>query len=268
MFDNHLHSDFSADSNMSPESACERAISLGLGGIAFTDHLDFDYPGYETFENIDFDKYAIVMQGMKDKYKSKLKVLKGIEIGIQPHVMEETLEVVKSNFFDYVLASVHIIEGADPYDRVYYKGKTMHEAYDPYLQKILYAVKEFPDYDNLGHFEYIIRYADYDDRSLRYINYSDIFDEILKVLISKGKGFEINTGSFREKPGIVTAEFDINILKRYKELGGEIISLGSDAHSLEYVGYKLDYYKEILISTGFSYVVYFENRKPVYCSLK
>jgi histidinol phosphate phosphatase HisJ family len=252
------------DSDLDAELACEKAISINLDGIAFTDHHDLDYPGDEKYEISDFNKYDYVMEGLKEKYKSKLNVLKGIEIGIQPHVIKESYEVIKKNCFDYVLASVHIIDGVDPYYKVYYEGKTRNEAYGQYLQKILYAVAEFPDFDNLGHFEYIIRYASYDDRSLRYSDYAGAFDEILKILVCKGKGFEINTGSFRENQGITTVEFDLDILKRYRELGGEIISLGSDAHSAEYIGYKHEYFKEILLKAGFKYEVHFENRKPIY----
>jgi histidinol-phosphatase (PHP family) len=86
----------------------------------------------------------------------------------------------------------------------------------------------------------------------------------LKELISNGKGFEINTGSFRDKPGRSTPSYDMELLKRYKRLGGEIISLGSDSHSLEYIGYKFDYFKELLEEAGFKHTVHFENRKPVF----
>lgn len=264
MYDNHTHSIFSNDGRMTAEAACDMAIELGLDGIAFTDHLDFDFPGTSEFENIDFNEYSKVMDAIKVKYDSRIKVLKGIEIGIQPHVINRTLDVLRSHEFDYVLASVHIIDGIDPYDRVYYKDKTKNEAYELYLQKILDHAVNFQDYNNIGHFEYIIRYAEYADRTLRYCSHVELFDEILKALISGGKGFEINTGSYRDKPGIKTAQYDISLLKRYKELGGELISLGSDAHSTEYIGYKFDYFKQMLMDTGFKYLVHYEKRKPVY----
>ena len=267
MYDSHIHSNFSVDSSMLPEAACEKAIEVGLDGIVFTDHLDIDYPNSENIELIDFNKYSVCMDALRDKYSKKLKVLKGIEVGVQPHVMEQSLNIVRSVNFDYVLASVHVIDGVDPYYSDYYGDKTMQEAYELYLQKILFSIVNFEDYDNVGHFEYIIRYAGYDDRTLRYNNHRDVFEEILKEIIARGKGFEINTGSFRDKPGKVTAEYDATVLKRYRELGGDIVSLASDAHAPEYVGYKFGYFKEVMLEAGFTYAVHYEKRKPVYTRL-
>ncbi len=267
MIDCHVHSKFSTDGEMTPEQACEKAIAIGLDGLTFTDHLDFDYPGADSFTNIDFAEYSSYMDALRENYKEKLLVFKGIEVGVQPHVLEESLKTVGSVNFDYVLASVHIIDGIDPYYREYYKGKSIKEAYELYLQKILYTIVNFEDFDNLGHMEYIIRYAGYDDRTLRYNNHTEIFDQILKEIIVRGKGFEINTGSFRDKPGIVTAQYDAAVLKRYRELGGEIISLASDAHNTNYLGYKFDYFKDMLLDCGFTHVAHFEKRKPVFARL-
>jgi histidinol-phosphatase (PHP family) len=267
MFDCHVHSDFSTDSSMPAESACEKALAAGLEGLTFTDHLDIDYPDTDESFNIDFEKYMKFMKALRERQGPQLKVDIGIEVGIQPHVIEQTLETVRSHDFDYVLASVHIIDGIDPYVTDYYRGKTHIEAYERYLEEILFMVRNFPDFDNVGHFEYITRYASYDDRSLRYKDHSDLFDELLKDIIHKGRGFEVNTGSFRDKPGIRTCEYDIEVLKRYRELGGEIVSLGSDAHDATYIGYKFDVFKDMIIEAGFSHAVYFEKRKPVFYKL-
>lgn len=264
MFDCHVHSSFSLDSEMPADVACKRAINEGLEGITFTDHLDLDFPGYDNKFNIDFDYYSRFMDELKSSQQNGFKVLKGIEAGIQPHVIEDTFKIIESQEFDYVLASVHILDGFDPYLKTYYEGKTKKAAYERYLQEILFMVKNISNFDNVGHFEYIIRCASYDDRSLRYHEHSEVFDEILKELIYKGKGFEINTGSFRDKPGINTAEYDATVLRRYKELGGEIISLGSDAHDAEYIGYKFALCRDMLLDTGFRHIVHFEQRKPVF----
>lgn len=267
MFDCHIHSRFSADSVMNATEACKKAVQAGLSGIAFTDHLDIDYPETDVFNKIDFEHYCRFMDDLKEKEKDRLKVLKGIEIGIQPNVIDESSKIVRSHDFDYVLASIHILDGIDPYKKVYYESKTKIEAYEKYLREILFMVRNFNDFDNVGHFEYIIRNACYDDRTMKYDDHIGVFDEIFKALINKGKGFEINTGSFRDKPGIVTAGYDIAVLKRYKELGGEIVSLGSDAHNTEYIGYKFGFFKDLLLEAGFRYETYFEKRKPVYIPL-
>ena len=264
MFDCHVHSNFSGDSEMPAEDACIKAIEKGLDGIAFTDHLDYDFPDYQDFFNIDFDYYSEFMYSLKGKQKKGFKVLKGIEVGIQPHVIDNTLKIVEGYDFDYVLSSVHIIDGINPEVKAYYEGKTKKIAYERYLQEILFMVRNFSNFDNVGHFEYITRYSSYEDGSLIYYDHNEILDDIMKLLIENGKGFEINTGSFRDKPGIKTVAYDSMLLKRYKELGGEIISLGSDSHDVGYIGYKFAFFRDMLIDAGFKHIVHFEKRKPVF----
>lgn len=250
------------------DTACETAINNGLEGIAFTDHLDYDFPEYDgNFFDIDFDKYSEHMDKTKLKYSSKLKVLKGIEIGIQQHVIEKTIKVVESYNFDYVLASIHLLDRLDPYKESFYASRKKNEAYERYLKEILFMVKNISNYDNISHPEFIIRYAPYADRSLLYADHSDLFDEIFKIIISAGKGMEVNTGSFKNFPNRITPAYDINVLKRYRELGGEIVTLASDAHFTQYVGYKFDEFRSLILDAGFKYTTHFENRKPVFDKL-
>lgn len=265
MFDCHIHSSFSFDSDMDALQACETATERGLSGIAFVDHLDYDFPDYEYDLTIDFKSYLQLVESLNQDYYPHLKVLRGIEVGIQPHVINKSELIIKQYDFDYVLASVHILDGEDPYKGFYYQGKSKIEAYNGYLEHVLYMVSNFCDFDMCGHIDYIIRCACYDDRTLRYSEHSDILDSIFKVLIEKGKGFELNTGSYRTiKNGIPFPEFDISILKRYRELGGEIICMGSDSHSLEHIGCNFEFFKELLMKTGFKYTTHFEKRKPVF----
>jgi histidinol-phosphatase (PHP family) len=263
MFDCHIHSNFSADSTLDASCACETAIKLGLDGIAFTDHLDFDYPG-ETFL-IDFAQYISDISLIRSKYDKRLKVLKAMEVGIQPHVLEDSLNVVNSYDFDYVLASVHIIDGIDPYRNKKYYGKDKIEAYGRYLEKILFMVKNFKSFDMVGHFDYIIRFASYADRTLRYADHHEILDTIMKELILQGRGFELNTRAYTDSPA--DAEYDIELLKRYRQLGGELICLGSDAHRTGHIAGRFKYFAQMIRDAGFSYTVHFEERKPVFDKL-
>lgn len=262
MYDCHIHTKFSTDSTINAEEACEAAIRLGLDGIAFTDHLDYDYPIGGTNFLFDFGEYISHISSVSDKYAGKLKVLKAIEAGIQPHVIEDTMKVINSHPFDYVLASVHVIDHMDPYTGNYYKEKAKLEAYRRYLEEIFYMINNLESFDMVGHFEYIIRYAPYDDRTLRYADFSDIFDAILRKLIEQGRGFELNTSTFRNQP--TDTVYDKELLKRYRELGGELICLASDAHRIENIAIKFDYYSQIIRDAGFRYTVHFENRKPIY----
>lgn len=264
MFDCHTHTTFSTDSVMSAEQACGSAIKLGLDGIAFTDHLDYDFPGELDFL-IDFDEYFSVLNPVREKYADRLKVLVSVEVGIQPHVLRESEEVIRRYPFDYVLASVHLVDRQNPYDKEYYRGKSKKEAYSRYLEEIYFMVKNLGSFDMLGHFGYIIRYADYADRTLRYADYSDLFDMIFMELIDHGRGFELNTGTYRiERPDAV---YDTEILKRYRQLGGELVCLGSDAHQTDHVAARFEYFSQVLRDAGFKYTVHFENRKPVFDKL-
>jgi len=260
MFDCHMHTKFSNDSTMEASIACETAIGLGLNGIAFTDHIDFDFPGGDCL--VDFDQYFAEMTSMREKYGDKIKLLNSVEVGIQPHVLTESLEMVTGYPFDYVLASVHVMDGVDPYMREFYRDKSKLEAYGRYLQEICFMVRNFESFDMVGHFEYIIRYADYADRTLRYNDHREILDAIMIELIHQGRGFEVNTGTYRNETA--DAQYDFEVLKRYRELGGELICLGSDAHRPEHIGKRFDYFAQMIRNAGFKYTVHFEKRKPVF----
>lgn len=264
MFDCHMHSNFSGDSEMDPLEACNTAIKLGLDGLIFTDHLDYDYPDYSDDFLIDFDKYSPFMDNLKDKYKGKLKVLKGIEVGIQPHVLEKSEKVVEKYDFDYVIGSIHIIDGLDPSNPKHnlYSDKPQHQVFERYLKEILFMVGNFDNFDVLGHIDYIRRYDCNYVKMLSFNDHSDIIDSILKELISKGKGMEINSAGYRcnLNPPLV----DINIIKRYKELGGEVICTGSDAHSTVNIADYFGDVKELVINSGFKYIAHFEGRRPVF----
>jgi len=268
MFDCHVHSTFSTDSNLDAVTACEAAIKAGLEGIAFTDHIDFDFPGYSNDFMFDFDDYQKFMNNLKLRYNSKLKVLKGVEVGIQPHVIEDSLNLISKHELDYILASVHVIDAQDLYKAEFYSNKSKKQVFSRYLEEVLNMINNYTCFDVVGHLDYIIRCCDYEDRTFRYSDYSDIFDEIFKKLIADGKGFEINTGSYRDKgDGRPVPQYDIETLKRYRQLGGEIICLGSDSHRPEHIGFKFDYFSEMLSQAGFRYTAHFENRKAVFTPL-
>lgn len=265
MYDCHVHSSFSGDSNMDAEIALNAAIKNGLNGISFTDHLDIDYPDYDDVFTIDFDKYSEFMDRLKRDYSAKIKVFKGIEVGIQPHVIEESLDIVKKYDFDIVIGSIHIVDKTDLHNGDFCKDKTKYEAYLRYLEAVLECINLFNNFDILGHIDLIRRYGCYDDRTLNLSDFGDRIDAILKALVSNGKGIEINTSGFRYN--LDSPMPDYEIIKRYRELNGEIICTSSDAHTPEYIGYKFDYAKELLLKAGFKYTTHFESRKPIFTAI-
>ena len=217
MFDCHVHSSFSGDSQMDPKIAI-KPQKIGLDGIAFTDHLDIDYPDYDHVFMIDFERYSRYMDCLKNDSKNGFKVLKGIEVGIQPHVVEETLEVVKKYDFDIVIASVHVVDKMDLHNGDFCKGKSQKESYSRYLEALLECIELFDDFDILGHIDLIRRYGHYEERTLSLDDYKDHVDAILKKIICSGKGIEVNASGYRYKLNSPMPDFQM--VKRYHELGG------------------------------------------------
>lgn len=262
MFDNHTHTKYSLDSTMLAEDAIKKAKSLGLDGIAFTDHVDYDYPDYDDAFNFDIFEYSAFIDKLIKDYSGTLKILKGVEIGLQPHVYEKNVELAKKVDFDFIIGSVHIIDHMDPYSGTFFVGKTKVQAYSRYLQAIYDGALTFKDYDVIGHIGYVRRYGEFEDRSMDYKDYSDVIDAILKTAIQDGKGIEVNTSGLR---GILGSTIpDKGILTRYMELGGEIITVGSDAHNEKDVGANFSETLELLREIGVKYTCHFEKRRPVF----
>lgn len=259
-FDNHTHCEFSPDGRMKMSEAVSTAQAKGLSGICFSDHFDLDSP--HQGEAFTFDPK---LQQSKIDYNisnsnHSISILKGIELGLQPKCLDQIKEFTQKYNFDSIIASVHYIDGLDPYNGEFYQGLTKKQSYSRYLETIYECISNFDNFDILGHFDYIARYSPYNQHSLEYSDFPDHLDEILRILIDKGKILEINTNTYRERNGRTT-KLDLNILKRYKELGGEALSLGSDAHEKERIGDNFRQTTEIIQSIGINYLCHFKNRK-------
>lgn len=262
MYDSHIHSEFSEDSHMKAADACEKAAKIGLDGIVFTDHIDFRCPDYDHDTLIDFDQYFKCLKNLQNMWKGRLDILLGVEMGYQPHKVPDINEMIQNNNFDFIINSVHIIELRDPYTGGYFTGRTQRQAYERYLQEILYSINDLGDFDIIGHIGYVARYGSFEDKHLRYRDHSDLFDQILRTVIEKGKGLELNTSGLRSDLNCPIPDYDV--FERYLELGGEIVTIGSDAHFPEHVGHSLREGANRLKEIGFKYAAHFKDRKPVF----
>lgn len=269
LFDNHNHSQFSFDGKRtSVEKSALAAAEAGLGGICFSDHCDFYVPPMKAdFEDLQKEYFNVCEQQAEiDRVQGligdKTKILKGIEIGMYEECHEQIRKTLTGNSFDQVLASVHYIEQTDPYYGGYYDSKDWKAAYGGYLETIYREMTWLGDFDIMGHYDYIVRYAPYPESSIRYRDFSDIFDEMFRYLIHEGKALEINTKSYEGHRGR-TVELDHNVLLRYREMGGEIISLGSDSHEPSRVGHSFPHFAALLKSLGFRWTAHYEARKLV-----
>jgi histidinol-phosphatase (PHP family) len=245
---------------------CISAIQNGLSGITFCDHLDIDFPNPKYLFTFDFAQRTSAINKLKEDFSGKLKIFKGIEIGFQPHIAVKLQNIIDQNDFDLVINSVHTIDDIDlanPF--FFYAGKTKDQVYQQYLEAIYNSITQFDAFDVVGHLGYVRRYMNDDCKAMPYFDYSDIIQAILKTIIEKGKGLEINTsGFYRKNLGSPIPDFDI--IKEYHSLGGEIITLGSDAHHPEFIGNNFRKTVEQLKQIGFTRYCYFEGRKPIFVS--
>ncbi|MDD2289264.1 MAG: histidinol-phosphatase HisJ family protein [Bacteroidales bacterium] len=260
--DNHTHSHHSTDSRMDMGSAAGKILQQSFGGICFSDHYDFDAPDGVRLFTFDVQRQQEEIDRLKEKFPS-LVMLKGVEIGIQPASLDSIRDFMGRHTFDTVIASMHFVRGTDPFHGTYYQGYDYKQAYRIYLEDILYCIGAYSDFDILGHFDYVARYAPYREHEVSMKVFGDILDPILKILAQNGKTLEINTKTY-QKFQYGTPTLDKNVIRRFRELGGEAVSLGSDAHGDERIGEQFGFYTHILRQCGFRYGVYYRNRKPEY----
>lgn len=261
MFDYHLHSSVSFDSESTALSMAEAAKRIGLSEICFTDHCDYNSDKAKPHNPIDLAEYDAAYG---DLYVPGLKIKRGFEFGLTDWNVKELDDMLKSRPFDFVIGSVHFVDGADPYDEEYWTGKTERQAYLGYLERIYECINIHDDFDVLGHLTYVSRSVYNPTKNLlEYRDYSDVCDEIFKTLIRKDKGIEINT-SAKSSLGVLLPSHDFVV--RFRELGGKIITVGSDAHSPERVGQHVG--EAITLAKDvFGYVCTFDNRTPVFNKL-
>lgn len=262
MFDYHIHSDFSADCETTMEKTIEEAKKQGLQEICFTDHIDYEYPDPTIQFEFDLSAYDKKIKAMQALYQSSIRIKKGVEIGVQPHLLDKYKQLLKQEQFDFVICSMHTAEKKDLHSGNFFKNKTIDEAYQIYYEELLYCVQKFKDFQILGHLDLVKRYTKQTSKN----DFHDLLRQIFAVIIPDGKGIELNTSGFRY--GLESGLPSIDILKLYKECGGEIITLGSDSHVETTLGFGFEAAIDLLKSIGFSYVTTFDKGNPNFHAIK
>ena len=267
MWDIHTHCSFSGDSTEPPENMIEAAISRNLGGICFTDHTDLDYPSSPNEDDfvIDYDEYFKKMAGLKSSYEDRIEVRAGVELGLQRQGAAENAQLLEKYPFDLCIGSVHVVDGKDPYYPGFFDGRSEKEAFSRYFEVTVENLRAFKGFDVLGHLGYITRYAPNRDDNYDPKDYADHIDTILNILIDNGIGLELNTSGIR---GGLREGFPArSIFDRYRQLGGEIVTTGSDAHNAGDVAADFDRARETLVGCGFKYYAVYKDRKPEFYRL-
>ena len=270
--DMHMHTWFSTDSEACPRDMADEAVRKGLKTICFTDHFDKDDLEWGEEGIFDVDAYFVEMQKLQEEYAGKLNIRIGIELGLRTYLKDYYEELTKKYPFDFAIGSVHNVpykkdaEGnilyTDPAAEKLFTDRTDKEAYRLMMETTLENVRTSDCFQTLGHLDYVVRYGKSREKEYSYTDYADIIDEILKLLIEKEKGLEVNSAGL--KYGLPFAHPHPDVLKRYRELGGEIITIGADAHKPEHIAYDFAKAEEILKSCGFKYYTEFFEQKPVF----
>lgn len=260
--DYHVHTSFSNDCNIDIEDIIYNAIKKNMKEIAITDHVDIDYPKSTEEDYFDFDEYFYTIKKLRDYYKNKIDIIFGVELGLQTHIKADINKFVNKYPLDFIIGSIHTVDYLELHNGDFFIGKKQKESYLRYFEIVLENVKNFDEYDVVGHLDYIIRYGNYEKKQLRYNDYSDIIDEILKIIITKDKGIEVNTSGYKYNLNVTHPQYDI--VKRYKELGGKIITIGSDSHHYKTLCSNFDIAYDLIKEVGFKEITLFRNRKPLF----
>ena len=265
LYDMHTHCNFSPDSPATLDEMCRSAIGKGIKAIALTDHLD-------VFSNLPFgmlycgqqihryDASAIraAVLAAREKYGDKLTLLYGVELA-QPHVNPLPCErFVKETDFDVVIGSLHCFYSGAEYYWAEYDDKSVDTLLKIYLDSELEMVR-WGNFDVLAHLDYVLRYVRRAGLPHDFSGHMERVRAIFELIIKKDIALEINMGGFRYPTGVGP---DAGVIKTYREMGGKLLSIGSDSHRPEHFNQGLDNAFAIAREAGFKEAVYYQKRIP------
>lgn len=252
--DYHTHSFYSFDGEAPLADMAATAAARGLKELCCTDHLDFDGPVPHV---PDFAARQKELEGLDCRYPG-LKLRRGVEVSLRDEACARAAQrAVEGVDLDFVLGSVHTIEGVDVWAEDYYVGQTKQQAYRRYFEAVARVLPTFPRLNVLAHYDFVAKYAPYPDRAVTLDVAPEAFDAIFRWLILKGKGMEINTASWQQD-----APWGLDVLRRYRALGGEYVTVGSDTHGTPRVGARIQEALELARSAGIPYVAAFHRGVP------
>lgn len=273
--DYHVHTEFSDDSTYPMEQVVQDAITMKMDEICFTDHVDYgikedwdcghpiEYRGGEPLANVDYPAYDTRIRELQSCYKKQITIKMGMEFGVQTHTIPKYEALFQKYPFDFIILSIHQAEDQEFWTQDFQKGKSQEEYNRRYYEEMLNVVKRYQNYSVLGHMDLITRYDE--KGSYPFQKVEPVISEILRIVIENGKGIEVNTSYHRY--GLKDSTPSVNILKRYRELGGSIVTIGSDSHSPGQLGSYIEEARQLLKSLGFHYFCTYDQMQPVYQNL-
>ena len=255
--DSHVHTEFSADSEMKAADALREAAKQGLG-LVFTEHLDYDYPSAGTEEFI-FDPEAYWAKYEPLRADEMLSL--GVEMGMMASAREKNAAFLRRVPFDFVLASIHFLDVKDLYYPETFEGREKGEMYHEYFTVMRDEIYAHPFINALAHIDYIARNAPFDNPEISYGAFSEDIDAVLRALVETDTAIEINTRRLSVPRGIKEL---VPVYRRYHELGGRYVTIGSDAHVPQGIGRCYDRARELARAFDLT-IVTFRERKMRLC---
>lgn len=273
--DYHLHTIYSDDSEYLMENVVQDAVAIGLEEICFSDHVDYgvkldwnqlcDEVSEDMFLNVNYPQYFNEIAYLQKKYENKITIKRGLEFGMQKSTIPEFQKLYDHYPLDFVILSIHQVDNKEFWNGKFQKDKSEYEYYDAYFQEMYFLVQHFHNYSVLGHMDMLKRYDDKDGYDPFKENY-DIIKKILMCVIEDGKGIELNTSSFKYKLNDLMPSR--NILKLYYELGGTVLTIGSDSHAKDDLeNSHIKELKQELKAIGFERFCTFEHMKVKFHTL-
>ena len=257
--DMHCHTAFSFDSEADPQMLCESAIKRGITDIAITDHCDYDCILSGLYEPYLADEAKEAVFSLKERYKGKLNIIYGIELGGAHSVIKEAEKLVNKYGFEFVLGSIHNLRNVPDF---YFMN--FADMPDGLINSLierniaeLHEVARLPFIHSVAHITYPLRYMKAHGKNPDIKRFEPQLTELLGLIIESGKALEVNTSPYRK--GIADTMPEREILELYKKLGGSKLTIGSDAHTPEGVGDGISEAVITLRELGFDSVTLFDS---------
>ena len=253
LWDCHVHTKFSFDSEAEPRAQLQQAAALGLPGLCFTDHVDFD-EAWPWFVPANVKEYLSQTADLADAFPGT-RLCRGVEISLKDQeTAQRSRDHLQGASVDCIIGSVHNTPYGDPYQPAFFEGRSKADAYRDYVEAIARRMKTCNFYQVLGHFDYVAKNAPYADPSMTYDLAPDAFDEIFRTLVQEGRTLEWNTSAQKDTSRPL---WGLDILKRYVALGGEALSFGSDAHVPERIGWRFREAAALARQAGIAYAAHY-----------
>lgn len=262
--DMHVHSDNSPDAVDPVMLLCEKAVSKGIQYLAITDHCEIN-EFYESGYHLALKQSYFDIIKAKSVFSRELCLINGIELGQATQGKQIAEKITHQGHYDFILASLHNIKGRPDFAFLDYTAEDPEVLFGAYLDE-LYELVEWGDFDVLAHLTYPLRYIEGKYKITIDLNqYMGQFNKILQKLALKGKGLEINTSGLRQEYGKFMPEK--KILRIFKNVGGEIITIGSDSHQATDIGSHFSDAVQAVKEAGFSKIAYYMERKPYFVDI-